>query len=389
VSSPTNRREVVAVAGSLAQKPTYGGHAWQFLQYLLGFRRLGYEVLFLDRLTPDMCADADGNPQPVRTSRHLHRLVEIMRGFGLEDSFSVLGEDGRVVAGRSRREALDHLRRSVLVLNVMGYLADDELLAAAPKRVFLDTDPGFGQMWSDLGLFDPFDGHDAFVTIAQNLGGEECPIPACGLEWIKLRPPVVLDEWPAQHGGLGAFTTIGAWRGRYEPIEYGGKTYGLRVHEFRKFADLPCRTGLAFEAALDIDPAEERDLGLLTNGGWRLIDPAPVTGDPWTYRRYLQQAGAELMVAKGIYVQTHSGWFSDRSVCFLASGKPVLAQDTAPGVPVGDGLVTFSTLDEAVAGAEAIAGAPERHARAARALAQEVFGSDRVLSKLLAELGVA
>jgi hypothetical protein len=389
VSPGTGRRGSVAIAGSLAQKPTYGGHAWQFLQYLLGFRRLGFDVLFLDRLTPEMCADAAGNPQPVEGSEHLRRFAEIMRAFRLEESYVLLGEDGAIVAGRSRAEALDHVRRSALLLNVMGYLDDEELLAAAEKRVFLDTDPGFGQMWFELGLSDLFAGHDAFVTIAQNLGDARCPIPTCGLSWVTMRPPVVLEEWPAQDGGMGPFTTIGAWRGRYEPIEYDGKTYGLRVHEFRKFADLPHRTGLAFEAALDIDPAEERDLALLRENGWRLVDPTPVTGEPRTYRRYLQRAGAELMVAKGMYVDTRSGWFSDRSVCFLASGKPVLAQDTELDVPGEEGLVTFSTVDEAAAGAEAIAAAPEKHVRAAREVAEELFDSDKVLSKLLADLGLA
>jgi hypothetical protein len=173
-------------------------------------------------------------------------------------------------------------------------------------------------------------------------------------------------------------------------LEYKGKTYGLRVHEFRKFAELPRLSGRPFQLALDIHPDEVNDLALLEANGWSLVDPSVVAGDPGAYQAYIQDSKAELMVAKNMYVQAKSGWFSDRSICYLASGKPVLAQDTGlQGLyPTGEGLLSFTTLDEALAGVEEISRNYTRHTRAARVLAEDYFDSDKVLSGLLSKLSI-
>lgn len=311
-----------------------------------------------------------------------------MRGFGLAGAWSVVLDDGRH-AGLSRERVLEHVGDSDLLINVMGFLADDELLGAARRRVFLDTDPGFGQMWCDLGLADIFAGHDAHVTIGERIGRDDCTIPTCGLDWITTPQPVLLEGWPvAPPPASEAFTTIGRWRGAYGPIDHGGRRYGLRVHEVRRFAELPRACGGTFELALDIDPAETADLKLLADGGWSLVDPGRAAATARSYRAYIAGSAAQFMVAKGIYVDSRSGWFSERSICYLASGRPVLAQDTGLGelYPVGEGLLTFSTLDEAVAGVDAIRADPVRHAAAARAIAEEHFDSDRVLGRLLERL---
>jgi hypothetical protein len=272
----------------------------------------------------------------------------------------------------------------------MGFLTDEDVLAAAPRRVFLDTDPGFGQMWRELGQADVFAGHDAHATIGENIGHPECEIPTCGLDWITTRQPIVLAEWPATPRRRDVFTTVASWRGAYDPVEYRGKRYGLRCHEFRRFFELPRLTGQEFELALDIHPADHEDREALERNGWRLVDPRAVAGDPWSYRRYIQDSMAEICVAKNMYVETKSGWFSDRSICYLASGKPVLHQDTGLRhlYPTGEGLILFSTLEEAAAGVEAIRSDYERHSRAARAIAEEYFDSDKVLGKLLEKLGL-
>jgi hypothetical protein len=383
-------RDSIVIAGSLAQKPHQAGHTWQFLQYLLGFRALGWEVLFIDRLEPDMCVNAGARPCPVEESANLLYLTQVMAEFGLDQSWAVLCGDGSQVFGLSRAEVLERVRRSALLLNVMGFLTDEDILAAAPRRVFLDTDPGFGQMWRELGLADVFAGHDEHVTIAENIGRPDCGIPTCGLEWVTTAQPVVLDLWRCDSAPGEAFTSVGAWRGPYAPIQYDGTTYGLRVHEFRRFVDLPARAPRRFEVALDIDAAEVRDLDLLERSGWSLVSPGAVAAMPADYREFVRCSLAEVMIAKGMYVQTRSGWFSERSICYLASSRPVLAQDTGLDslYPTGEGLVTFSTLDEAVAGAEEIAGDPGRHSRAARALAEQQFRSDQVLGQLLDRLGV-
>lgn len=321
--------------------------------------------------------------------RYLH---DVMERFGLSDSYCLFDRASReALGGISHAEALRRLRSAPLLLNVMGYLDDEELLAAAPFRVFLDIDPGFPQLWRELGLHDAFAGHDAFVTVGGNMGRAGCTVPTCGLSWITTRPPVVLEHWPvADSPPARRFTSVGAWRGPYGPIEHDGRLYGLRVHEFRRFAGLPGLVAADFELALDIDPAEERDLDLLRTHGWHLVDPASVACTPASYREYIAGSTAELMVAKGMYVESGSGWFSDRSACYLASGRPALVQDTglAGLYPVGEGLLAFGTLDDAVAGAEEIVAHYQRHAQAARAIAEELFDSDRVLGTLLAALGV-
>jgi len=368
--------ERLILAGAVAQRANVGGHTWVFLQYLLGLRALGWDVMLVDRLTADEAA----------CSRY---LVDVMDRFGLGDSFTVLLDDGTTI-GRSRPEALEHARTSVALINVMGFLDDEDILTAAPMRVFLDIDPGFGQMWRALDLADPFAGHEAFVSVGENIGCDTCAIPTCGLDWITTPQPIVLDQWPVAGGPGAGFTSVGAWRGPYGPIEYEGRTYGLRVHEFRRFLELPRLTGHRFEIALDIHAAEVEDLARLHEGGWTLADPGVIGSTPEAYREYICASMAELMVAKHIYVATRSGWFSDRSICYLASGRPVLAQDTGirERYPVGEGLLAFSDLDEAQAGVEEIASHPERHRRAAREIAEDRFASDVVLPRLLEKLGL-
>jgi len=376
----------IAVCGSVAQRPGRAGHAWVFLSYLLGLRGLGHEVVFIDQLQPEM---VEGGPPAGGwpSSREARWLAGLMAEFGLGDSYALLLDDGSRTLGLSRGQLRRRLQGSLL-LNFNGFLGDEELLGLPAQRVYLDIDPGFAQMWEELGLAKMFEGHDRFVTVGANVGRAGCGVPAAGRQWIATRQPVLLERWPASARGE-AFTSIGSWRGPFEPVAYAGKTYGLRVHEFRRLAGLPRRVDAPFELALDIDPADGRDLALLREAGWGVVDPVATLGDLTAYRDYIQGSMAEISVAKGMYVETRGGWFSDRSASYLASGKPVLAQDTGFGetLPAGEGLLAFSSLEEAVAGAEEIRADWERHSRAARAIAEEYFDAAKVLSQLLAQLG--
>jgi hypothetical protein len=382
---------IIVIAGSLARKPHSGGHTWVFLQYLLGFKRLGWDILFLDELPPEACAADDGAACPLDRSRNLRYFVSVMERFGLGSSFSLIHRPGEHAAGMDRGEVLARVRDASLVLNVMGYLQDEEILSQARRRVLLDIDPGFCQMWRELGQADLLRGHDDYVTIGENIGASDCAIPSCGLAWITTPQPVVLEQWPPAAPTGSSFTSVVTWRGAYGPVEYGGRRYGLRVHEFRKFIELPRLTPRRFELAMSIDPAEQTDLRLLKANGWSLADPAGVANDPWSYRRFVQGSWAEFMVAKNMYVDANSGWFSDRSICYLASGKPVLAQDTGFTrlYPAGEGLLAFRTLEEAVWGVEELTRNYGGHARAARRIAEEYFDSDIVLPRLLARLRIA
>jgi hypothetical protein len=383
--------ETVIIAGSLAQKARQGGHTWVFLQYLMGFKHLGWDVLFLDRLHPEMCFDETGRPCEIERSANVRYFVDVMQRFGFENSFALMGDPNQPFIGLSRSQVLERTRKAAFLLNIMGFLDDEEILGCAGRRVFLDIDPGFGQMWCDLQLADIFRGHDEFVTIGENIGQADCTVPTCGLRWIASRQPVVLDCWRPCVAESGDITSIGFWRGAYGPIEYRGKTYGLRAHEFRKFAALPRRTNGSFQLAFDINAADLKDLNLLRENEWVLVDPKVIARDPWVYRDYIQRSKAEFMVAKNMYVESRCGWFSDRSICYLASGKPVLAQDTGIRTiyPNGAGLFLFSTLEEAVAGAEEISRDYLRHCQAARAIAEEYFDSNKVLTNLVSKLGAA
>ena len=369
------RNGTIAVAGAVAQRPGRGGHAWVFLQYLIGLRRLGWDVLFIDRIDSGMSAD-------------VAYVDRVMGQF--EIAYSIVHADSGRTFGVDREELRRRLTGSALLLNVMGYLIDEELLALPGRRVFLDIDPGFTQMWDALGLARMVSGHDVYVTVGENIGGNDCTIPTCGVDWVTTPPPVVLDEWPWAPSDAYSITGIGAWRSPYGPISFRDVVYGLRAHEFRQFADVPLRCAPArFDYALDIDPIEAADIELLMRGGWRLLQPRAVAGTPAEYREFIQGSVAEFMVAKSMYVKSRSGWFSDRSACYLASGRPVIAQDTGRARKHSAGLLTFTSSDEAMDAVEQVLADYPRQRRAAREIAEADFDSDRVLSRLVDRLLVA
>lgn len=381
----------IVIAGSLAQKPHQAGHSWVLLQYILGFRELGWDVVFLDQLTPEMCVDRQGRQCPLETSLNLKVFRRIMGQFGLEGCHSLVFDDGARFIGMSRELVVEAVRQSAFLFNIMGYFDNEEILGHASRRVFLDIDPGFGQMWEALGLSRSYDGYDDFVTIGERIGSADCPIPQCGRSWITTPQPVTLSNWGAAFSHeLRSLSSIVSWRGAYGPVEYQGRTYGLRVHEFRKFMDLPARTGQRFQLALAIHPADHGDLEGLKRNGWQILEPTMVAGDTRAYRKFIRESSAELMIAKNMYVDTRCGWFSDRSICYLASGKPVIAQDTGLGslYPCGEGLLLFATRDDAVECVQELRGNYSRHARKARELAEEYFDSAKVLGRLLAKLNI-
>jgi hypothetical protein len=379
--------ETVLVGGSVAQRPGSGGHTWVFLQYLLGLRRLGLEPVLIDWLEPEMCRDRAGAPSDVERSWNLAYLAGVMDRFGLAENWAVLHDGGRAVVGMSDA-ALDRaVDRAGLLLNVNGFVRQERVLERVALRAYLDIDPGFGQMWRQLGLHDPFAGHDAFVTVGEKIGDADCLIPTCGIDWVASPHPISLDQWPLVGRGE-KFTSVGSWRGPYDPVEYEGRRFGLRAHELRKLIGLPSLVEAEIELALEIDSADAGDAQALRENGWGLADPAVVAADPATYRRYVQGSLGELMVAKGIYVEARSGWFSERSIAYLASGRPVVALDTgfSERYPSGEGLIAFDDLDGARAGIEDVCADWERHSRAAREIAVECFEAKKVLGRLLDEV---
>jgi hypothetical protein len=270
-------------------------------------------------------------------------------------------------------------------------LTDERLLEKIARRAYLDLDPAFVQCWHAQGIDMRLAGHTHFVTIGQAIGTAGCPVPTCGMTWIKTLQPVVLSHWPvAERISHNALTTVGNWRG-YGSVEHQGVHYGQKAHSLRAFFDLPTRTVEKFLLAMAIHPEETADLAELDRHGWQRVDPGEVASSPRLYQEFIGGSKGEFGIAKSGYVLSRCGWFSDRSVCYLASGRPVLAQQTgfAEVLPTGKGLFAFSSMDDVLAAIDAMNRDYPLHSQAARDIAIEYFASDKVLGRLLHQLGVA
>src|SRR5438105_9043105 len=371
---------VILVAGALANKVGNGGAAWVRLSWILGLRRLGFDVWFVEQMAhKDPKADA--------------WFDEIADQFGLRDKAALVLNEG-ITHGVNWSRLTEVAEDAVALINLSAHLTLEPLLKRARRRVCVDLDPGVTQLWQAAGIDNArFLGHHFYFTVGTNVGTGRSSIPTNGIHWQAMMPPCVLDEWPlaeAPRMERDRFTTIATWRGPYGRVEYLGHTYGIKLDEFRKFIRIPQEVDARFEIALDIDTADEPDSELLVSNGWRLVDPNAVAGDPYSFRRYVQSSAAEFSVAQGIYVETNSGWISDRTVRYLASGKPALVQDTGftDTLPTGEGLLAFTSLDDAITGTNSIIRDYDAHSRAARATAVEHFDSDKVLADLLDQVGV-
>lgn len=279
------------------------------------------------------------------------------------------------------------LARADLLVNISGNLQRQDFRDQCRRSAYVDLDPGFTQIWYEQGsLGARLDGHDLYFSVGTNVGSDRCDLPTGDIEWRPMLPPVVLEEWPqSTERASGHFTTVATWRGPFGPVEWDRRRFGLKVHEFRKFLSLPQIVDAQFDVALSIHAADGADLEVLEAQGWCVVDPRRVAGTPDGFRDYVAGSMAEFSVAQGIYVASRSGWFSDRTTRYLASGRPALVQDTGVGslLPTGEGLVTFSTLDEARAGAESIVSDFRAHSLAARSVAETYFDSDVVLGAFL------
>jgi hypothetical protein len=366
----------ILVSGMACGDPWQAGATWAVAQYVLGLRRLGHDVWLVEPVDGELDASyAD----------------EVIRYFSLEDRVAFVHHETAAGACGAGYEQVSAVPFDLLV-NVAGMLHDERLVADIPVRVYLDLDPAFTQLWQSVeGIDMRLDGHTHYVTVGQTVGTRACSIPSCGVDWIPTLPPVVLDRWASsqsRHLG-GSYTTVGNWRS-YGSIDHAGVRFGQRAHSMRTFLPLPVRTGRRLEVALAIADGDGDDRASLIENGWALADPLAAAGTPSRYRAFVQSSRAEIGIAKSGYVIARCGWFSDRSACYLASGLPVVAQDTgARMLPTGCGLLVFSTLDDAVAAIEEVERDYAGHARAARELAEEYLDSDRVLGGLLEAVGLA
>lgn len=380
----------VLVSGAVANKHRHGGSIWVRMSWAEALRELGFDVVFVEEIDERACVDACGNTARLECSANAATFTAVMEEFGFSGSAALIAAGAERVLGMSAAGLLARADEAELLVNLGGHLRRRSLLRRPRRRAYVDLDPGFTQIWHEQGHDVGLAGHDLHFTVGEHVGTRRCELPTGGISWRPVRQPVVLDRWPVADDDFSRFTTVASWRGAYGPVSWGDLTYGLKVHEFRRFLSVPRVTGLPFEIALGIDPADGGDLARLHEMGWRLVDP-DVVADPAGFSRFVGASGAEFSVAQGIYVQSASGWFSDRTVRYLASGRPAVVQDTgfSASLPVGEGLIPFRTLEEAVRGVGSVVEDYPRHRAAARRIAEEHFSPERALGPLLEAAGVS
>jgi hypothetical protein len=360
-----------------------GGHAMYVLQWLHGLERLGHRVVFVEFLKeaagPGRKAAAayfreiiERSWSPGHSALLVEEPLESLYGLGLDEIESIAGEATAIITLAA------HYRRDPY-----------PLLDAVRPRILIEQDPGYTHLWAQGGdAADVYGENDFYFTVGGNLGSSRCAVPTLGIHWRPIWNPVLLDWWSeANDPTRDRFTTVADWRS-YGYLEYEGAILGPKAEEFRRFLDLPRQADERIEIALNIDP-EDPDLPLLRAHGWQIENP-DVVATPEGYRDYITGSAGEFSCVKGGYAGTRCGWFSDRSACYLAAGRPVVLQATGfeDHLPTGAGLFAVSNPGEAAEAIRAIRGDYPRHSRAAYAIAREYLDSQQVHRRLLADVGI-
>ncbi len=384
------KRGKIVLLHFVGQMPL-AGIAWQAVNYLVGLQKLGYEAWYVE--------DHGANPYDPRIASvvmdcdyNLDYLREAMERHGFAGRWAYWDAINDVYHGLSRERVRALYAEADGLINLCGATQLREEHLRCPVRIMIDTDPVYEQIKyakADPAARDYLEAHTHFFTYGENIGAADCPVPLAGIAWQPTRPPVIPELWPVAPGEPECFTTIATWENKGKNIEFEGASYVWSKHvNFLRFLDAPKRSGQCFMMAmLPPDPAVEAEV---TGQGWRLTDPRPISAGMTVYADFIRFSRGEFTVAKDIYVRPNSGWFSDRSVCYLAAGRPVVTMRTgfSKFYPIGAGLFAFSTMDEVLAALDAIATDYPKHSRAARALAMEYFASDGVVSRLLTAAGL-
>lgn len=367
----------ILVAGIIARYP-FGGVTWCSLMYLLGLRALGHEVLYIED-TGECVYDPVQNTRSIDPAYGTSYIHASLAPFDLGDKWAFVNYDGSY-HGRSADEVRRYCADADLFLNLSGgsWFWREEY-ARIPRTAFIDSDPAFTQLAiakAEPWYVEFFKRFDRLFTFGSNIGTPASLVPVGAFTWRPTWQPIVLDQWRTDRVPGDRFTTVMTWQ-----TESFTDVGGNKDVEFLKYLDLPSRTPQPFELAVNGPRA------MLREHGWYTVDAMGVSRTPWDYRDFIQGSKAEFGVAKHTYVSTNSGWFSDRTACYLASGRPALAQDTGwtAHLPSGEGLLAFSTPDEALAGIDSVNGDYRRHARCAADIAREHFDAGRVLGRLLDE----
>jgi hypothetical protein len=372
----------IAVLGYIVRGPI-GGLAWHHLQYVLGLKKLGHDVLFIeDSEDYPACYNPETNEIGTDANYGLRFIDESFKSLDLEGLWSYF--DFHTNQWFGNLKAVEFLKSADILLNLSGVNPLRDWSAQVPNRVFVDTDPAFVQIrhLTNEKARNLAEQHDVFFTFGENFGADDCLIPDDGFDWQPTRQPVVLGAWNLTKGNKkGHWTTIMQWDS-YKKVEFGGREFGMKSKSFGDFLDLPTQTKETFEIGVGSESAPRE---LLQEKGWKVLNPLIPTRTIWTYQDFIQTSKAEFSVAKDGYVQSRSGWFSERSVVYLASGRPVLTQETgfSKFIETGKGLLSFSNQAEVLEGIERINRDYDFHCREARIIAEEYFDYKTILQDLL------
>lgn len=387
-------KKKIVVLGMMTKMPV-AGVVWQYVHYLVGFARLGYDVYYVEShaRTPTMFMEHEHDDGTGKAAKF---IAEVMNRFDLRDrwAFHAIHDDGRCL-GLTELQ-LKHLYATAdLLINVHGGTVPLPEHSATGRLIYLETDPVELQieLYNNLQATKDFlDPHCAFFTFGENYHNPDCKLPISeDYRFIPTRQPVICDFWQgdSSNGQATDFTTIGNWRQPCRTVRFKGEVYHWSKHyEFLKFLDLPSKTRQRFELALS--SYEQSDQRMLEEKGWRVRHAMEFSMDADAYRQYIAQSRGEFTVAKDQNVRLRTGWFSDRSATYLAANRPVITQDTGFGnvLPTGEGLFAFSDMESLLTAVEQINMDYQRHCRAASALARDYFNYDVVLPKILSEMGV-
>ena len=367
----------VCLLANALSYPEGGGHLWVYLNWALGLRALGCQVIWLERVFP--------RTPPHEVRAYVTALKSRLERYELAERLALCSWTDEPLPEGIGDECLDlEAAAEADLLLDLAYGLPRKVLRRFRRSALVDIDPGLTQIWMNAGLMS-VPRHDVYFTIGETVGRPGALFPDGGLRWHYTPPPVFLPAWPPTPSNSTApYTTVTHWWGAL--MEFQGQSYYNGKRDgFLPFLDLPRRTPLPLELVVCLGADEDDERAMLGERGWRVLDPHAVAAAPWDYQRYIQESRGEFSCAKPSCVHLQNAWISDRTLCYLASGKPAVVQHTGPSrfLPDAEGLFRFRDLEEAARYFSLVEKDYERHSRAALALAQEYFNSDKVLARLL------
>jgi hypothetical protein len=368
------------------------GVTYQFLHYLIALRRLGYDPYYVED-SGRWIYDPALNDLSPDASRNIAAVAPVLEAHGFGDRWAFRGHyPGGRCYGMTDAQILSLYREADAFLNVTGAQEIREEHLQCPRRIYVESDPFASQVKvaaGDQATIAALAAHDTHFTFGENVGQPDCAVPVERFNWLPTRQPVVVDLWRDGHAAADApYTTITTWHNSGKDVTYRGERYyWTKDREFEKFLDLPRRRDVPFELAAGVDDAV---LQRLHEHGWRQRGSVDLSASVTDYREYIQRSRGEFTVARDQYVRPRTGWFSDRSACYLAAGRPVITEDTGFGkfIPTGRGLFAFTTMADVLAAVDAIESDYEGHCRAAREVAEAYFGAEQVVASLMSRAGL-